>query len=56
MTVQVPQDAGFWVYDRDGQVVASSVLGHTGAVTLPEEGMVVFAGAPGARFHLRFAA
>ena len=56
MTVQVPQDAGFWVYDADGQVTASSVLGDTGAVTLPEDGMVVFAGEPGARFHLRFAA
>ena len=56
MTVQVPEDAGFWVYDANGQVTASSVLGDTGAVTLPEGGLVVFAGDPGARFHLRFTA
>ena len=56
MTVQVPEDAGFWVYDASGKVAASSVLGDTGAVTLPEGGMVVFAGEAGARFHLRFAA
>ena len=56
MTVQVPEDAGFWVYDANGQVTASSVLGDTGAVTLPEGGLVVFAGDPGARFHLHFTA
>ena len=56
MTVQVPEDAGFWVYDASSKVAASSVLGDTGAVTLPEGGMVVFAGEAGARFHLRFAA
>ena len=56
MTVQGPEDAGFWVYDASGKVAASSVLGDTGAVTLPEGGMVVFAGEAGARFHLRFAA
>ena len=56
MTVQVPEDAGFWVYDANGQVTASSVLGDTGAVTLPEGGLVVFAGDAGARFHLRFTA
>ncbi|QUO37265.1 beta-lactamase family protein [Dysosmobacter sp. Marseille-Q4140] len=56
MTVQAPEDAGFWVYDASGKVAASSVLGDTGAVTLPEGGMVVFAGEAGARFHLRFAA
>ena len=56
MTVQVPQDAGFWVYNADGTVAASSVLWGDTAVTLPEGGLVVFAGDPGARFHLRFAA
>ena len=56
MTVQVPENAGFWVYDAAGQVTASSVLGDTGAVTLPEGGLVVFAGDAGARFHLRFTA
>ena len=55
MTVQLPEDGGFWVYDGQGQLTASSVLwGDTSAV-LPEGGMVVFAGDSGARFHLRFA-
>lgn len=54
MTVTLPEDAGFWVYDAAGQVTASSVLwGDTSAV-LPEGGLIVFAGDPGARFHLSF--
>ena len=56
MTVQLPQEAGFWVYDENGAVVASSVLWGDTSVTLPEDGLVVFAGDAGARFHLRFAA
>ena len=56
MTVQVPENGGFWVYDKNGQVTASSVLGSSGAVTLPEGGLVVFAGDAGARCHLRFTA
>ena len=54
MTVQVPEDAGFWVYDAAGQVAASSVLWDDTSVELPEGGMIVFAGDPGARFHLSF--
>ena len=54
MTVQLPEDAGFWVYDAAGQVTASSVLWNDTSVVLPEDGVLVFAGAPGARFHLSF--
>ena len=54
MTVRVPEDAGFWVYDTDGQVTASSVLWGDTRAELPQDGFVVFAGDPGARFHLRF--
>lgn len=54
MAVQLPEDAGFWVYDAGGQVTASSVLWGDTAAALPEGGMVVFAGDPGARFHLSF--
>ena len=54
MTVQMPEDAGFWVYDASGTVTASSVLWDETSAVLPEGGMVVFAGDPGARFHLRF--
>ena len=56
MTVQVPEGAGFWLYSGSGRVLASSVLGNAGTVVLPEGGLVVFAGEPGARFHLRFTA
>lgn len=56
MTVYAAGTGGFWVYDAQGQVVASSVLwGDTSAV-LPNGGLVVFAGDPGARFHLSFRA
>ena len=54
MTVQVPEDAGFWVYDGAGQVTASSVLWNDTSAELPAGGMIVFAGDPGARFHLSF--
>lgn len=54
MTVQLPEDAGFWVYDAAGQVTASSVLWNDTSVVLPEDGVLVFAGDPGARFHLSF--
>ena len=55
MTVQLPASGGFWIYDGQGRLTASSVLwGDTSAV-LPEDGMVVFAGDAGVRFHLRFA-
>lgn len=55
MTVTLPEDAGFYVYDANGAVVSSSVAyGDTTAV-LPEGGMIVFAGDPGARFYLTFA-
>ncbi len=54
MAVQLPENAGFWVYDSDGQVTASSVLWGDRSAVLPEDGLIVFAGAPGARFHLSF--
>lgn len=55
MHVTVPEDSGFYVYNADGTVAYSSVAyGDTKAV-LPEDGAVVFAGAPGARFFLTFA-
>lgn len=54
MRVQMPENAGFWVYDSEGTVTASSVLGDSPSVTLPEGGVIAFAGDPGARFQLRF--
>ncbi|MEG1988633.1 MAG: serine hydrolase domain-containing protein, partial [Oscillibacter sp.] len=55
MTVQLPKNSGFYVYDGSGKLTASSLLwGDTGAV-LPADGLVVFAGDPGAQFQLDFA-
>ena len=54
MSVLVREISGFCVFVVIGQVTASSVLWGDTTVTLPEEGTIVFAGDPGARFHLRF--
>ena len=54
MSVHTTGTGGFWVYDAQGQVVASSVLWDDTSVILPSGGLVVFAGDPGARFHLSF--
>ena len=55
MTVTLPENSGFYVYNADGSVAYSSVAyGDTTAV-LPEGGTIVFAGDPGARFYLNFA-
>ena len=54
MAVRLPEDAGFWVYDGEWNVTASSVVGGDTSAVLPEGGMVVFAGDPGARFQLSF--
>lgn len=54
MTVTMPENCGWWVYDSRMQVAASSVLDGNISVVLPEDGLVVFAGEPGTRFHLHF--
>ena len=52
--VTVPGHAGFYVYDDNGQLVASSVLWGDTQAELPEGGAIVFAGDAGARFELDF--
>lgn len=54
MTVQLPENAGFWVYDGDMKLTASSVLWGDRSAELPEDGLLVFAGDPGAVFQLAF--
>ncbi len=54
MTVQLPENAGFWVYDGDMKLTASSVLWDDRSAELPEDGLLVFAGDPGAVFQLAF--
>ena len=54
MTVQVPKESGFWVYNAKGGVTASSVLWNSDSAKLSEGDLIVFAGNPGARFQLTF--
>ncbi len=54
LTVQLPENAGFWLYDSKGTVTASSVLWNDSFAELPEDGLIVFAGDPGAEFRLTF--
>ena len=54
MTVQLQENAGFWVYDGDMKLTASSVLWNDRSAELPEVGLLVFAGDPGAVFQLAF--
>lgn len=54
MTVQMPENAGFWVYDAKGKIVASSVLWDDNSAELSKGGMIAFAGDPGAKFQLTF--
>ena len=52
MTVEVPADGSFTVYDANMQLVASSwILGDT-SVTLPENGWIVFAAGSTQRFDI----
>ena len=55
MTVTFPEDAGFYVYNGDGTLAASSLLWGDASVKLPEDGLIVFAGDSGARFQISFA-
>ena len=54
MAVQVPGNAGFWVYGSSGAVKASSHLWDSSSVKLSKGDLIVFAGDPGARFQLTF--
>ena len=51
MNVSIQGDGSFTVYDAQGALAASSLLGQT-AVTLPEGGWIVFAGDAGTQFSI----
>ena len=50
----MPENAGFWAYDAKGTLVASSVLWGDESAKLFRNGMIVFAGDPGAGFDQSF--
>ena len=52
MTVTVPENGGFCVYNADMTLAASSWIYGDTTVTLPEGGLIVFAGDPSARFTI----
>ena len=55
LNVTLPEGGGFTVYDANGAATASSVAFGDVSAVLPEGGWIVFAGAPGVRFHLSLA-
>lgn len=52
MTVDLPQQGGFAVYDADGVPVRLSVADGGGEVVLPEDGLIVFGGEAGDVFNI----
>ena len=52
MSVAVPENGGFFVYDADGALTASSWIYGDSEAALPEDGYVVFAGDAGQVFQL----
>ena len=52
MAVTVPENGGFCVYNADMTLAASSWIYGDTEVVLPEGGLIVFAGDPGARFTI----
>lgn len=58
LLVTLPENGAYYIYDhgsRDMSCVGGSYLGGPGQkVTLPKDGRIVFAGAPGARFDVSY--
>ena len=52
MTVEVPENGGFYVYDAALGLQASSWLYGDTTVVLPENGWIVFSGEEGVQFHI----
>ena len=52
MTVEVPENGGFYVYDAALGLQASSWLYGDTTVVLPEHGWIVFSGEEGVQFHI----
>lgn len=50
MNVELPSGSSFAVYDENGVCVNFSVVSNNNKVKLPENGTVVFAGAPNSEF------
>ena len=54
VTLEIPEHAAVYVYDRFGSVVYTSLCEQYGnTVTLPDKGMIVFAGETGSKVGIR---
>ena len=54
LKVTVPKNASFAVYDSNDNCIFDSWISKSTTVTLPEDGMIVFAGDPYARFVINY--
>ena len=52
MTVDMPENSAFVVYDQEFTCVFSSYIEQSNSVVLPENGTIVFTGEAGARFNI----
>ncbi|MGG4033208.1 serine hydrolase [Paenibacillus cisolokensis] len=52
LTVKLPKNGAFVVYDGNGAVIEFSTITGNNKVVLPKDGVIVFAGDAGARFEL----
>ncbi len=52
MTVELPSESSFAVYDENGICVNFTVVSNSNKIKLPENGTVVFAGAPNSEFTI----
>ena len=52
--VTVPENASYAVYDEYGQCWNFSLISKKKTITLPENGSIVFAGEPGAKFTVSY--
>ncbi|KOY16053.1 hypothetical protein, partial [Paenibacillus xylanivorans] len=52
MTVKLPKNGAFAVYDEEGLCVNYTIVSGNNKVTLPKSGTIVFAGAPGSEFKI----
>jgi len=55
MTVKLPSEGGFAVYDQAGLCINHSVVSGSNEVVLPENGSIVFAGGNGSQFEISLA-
>jgi len=54
LTIEVPERAGFTVYNADKDYVSNSYISDKNTIVLPEDGKIVFAGNAGSEFKLKF--